>query len=236
MATSKSVNGLTGHTVQAGSQRRLMSKTITSKNPADLENSCIRPVERLQSSFMGRDPDPTIKVALLQKILQYLLEHGVQNLSLRPLAKVLGTNARMLIYHFGSKEQLIIEALELAQQYQIEGLTKRPKPKANSEAELAYLWQWFSSDDFLAFGKLLFEVEVLGMNGNKHYSAFARQIIEGWVSFIQTRFNNCNASTANIIVNTFSGFLLDLLITNDTKRVNASFKTFSALLVKGRNL
>jgi AcrR family transcriptional regulator len=185
---------------------------------------------------MGRDPDPTIKVALLQKILQYLLEHGVQDLSLRPLAKALGTNARMLIYHFDSKEQLIIEALELAQQYQIEGLTKRPKPKASSEAELAYLWQWFSSDDFLAFGKLLFEIEVLGMNGNAHYSAFAKQIIEGWVKFIQTRFHNCDANTAHLIVNTFSGFLLDVLITHDRKRVNASFKTFSTLLAKGKSL
>ncbi len=185
---------------------------------------------------MGRDSDPTIKVALLQKALQYLLQHGLQDLSLRPLAKALGTNARMLIYHFGSKEQLIIEALELAQQHQIEALTKSPKPKANSEAELAYLWQWFSSDNFLAFGKLLFEVEVLGINGNPHYRTFAKQIIEGWVSFIQTRFKNCNASTANVIVNTFSGFLLDLLITNDTKRVNASFKVFSALLIKGSNL
>lgn len=185
---------------------------------------------------MGKDPDPTIKVALLQKTLHYLLEYGLQNLSLRPLAKALGTNARMLIYHFGSKEQLIIEALELAQQHQIEALTKRPKPKANSEAELMYLWQWFSSDNFLAFGKLLFEVEVLSINGNAHYRAFARQIFEGWVSFIQTRFKNCDAGTAHVIVNAFSGFLLDLLITNDARRVNASFKAFSALLIKGGNL
>ncbi len=193
-------------------------------------------LKRLQFLVMGRDPDPTIKVALLQKILHYLLKHGLQDLSLRPLAKALGTNARMLIYHFGSKEGLIIEALGLAQQRQIEALTKSPKPKANSEAELAYLWKWFSSDDFLAFGKLLFEVEVLAINGDKHYSAFARQIIEGWASFIQTRFNDCDASTASVIVNAFSGFLLDLLVTKDTKRVNASFKAFSALLIKGGNL
>lgn len=185
---------------------------------------------------MGRDPNPTIKAALVQKVLHYLFENGLQDLSLRPLSKALGTNARMLLYHFGSKEQLIIEALELAQRHQLEALTQSPKPKANSEAELVYLWKWFSSDSFLAFGKLLFEVEVLAINGNNHYSTFARQVIEGWVSFIQTRFDNCNASTANVIVNAFSGFLLDLLLTHDSKRVNTSFKTFSTLLTKGGNL
>jgi len=185
---------------------------------------------------MGRDPDPTIKVALLEKILDYLLENGVQNLSLRPLAKALDTNARMLIYHFGSKEELIIEALELAQQRQVDALTNSPEPKTNSEAELAFLWAWFSSTEFLAFSKLLFEVEVLAINGNTHYSAFATQIFAGWVAFVQSRFEACDAHTANLIVNACSGSLLDLLITGDTERVNTSFKVFSALLIEGGKL
>jgi AcrR family transcriptional regulator len=185
---------------------------------------------------MGRDPDPTIKVTLLQKALGYFLENGVQNLSLRPLAKDLGTNARMLIYHFGSKEQLIIETLELAQQHQLETLNKSPKPKANSETELARLWQWFSSENFLAFGRLLFEVEILGINGNAHYRIFAKQVFEEWVKFIQTRFSNCDDATARVIVNTFSGLLLDLLVTRDFKRINGSFRVFSTLLIEGRKL
>jgi AcrR family transcriptional regulator len=185
---------------------------------------------------MGRDPDPTIKAALLGRILEYLLKHGIQDLSLRPLAKALKTNGRMLIYHFGSKEQLIIEALGLAQQKQIEALTKSPKPKANSKAELLFLWQWFSSENFLPFGKLLFEVEVQVMNGNTLYTSFATQILKGWVSFIQSRFSKCDITTANLIVNTLSGLLLDKLISNDTKRINTSFETFATLITKGGKL
>jgi AcrR family transcriptional regulator len=185
---------------------------------------------------MGRDPDPTIKAALLGRILEYLLKNGIQDLSLRPVAKALGTNARMLIYHFGSKEQLIIEALGLAQQKQIEALTKSPKPKANSKAELLFLWQWFSSENFLPFGKLLFEVEVQVMNGNTLYTSFATQILKGWVSFIQSRFSKCDITTANLIVNTLSGLLLDKLISNDTKRINASFEAFATLITKGGKL
>jgi AcrR family transcriptional regulator len=185
---------------------------------------------------MGRDPDPTIKVALLEKILEYLLKNGIQDLSLRPLAKALGTNARMLIYHFGSKEQLIIEALGLAQHKQIAALTHSPKPRNSSKAELLFLWQWFSSENFLPFGKLLFEVEVQVINGNTHYASFATSILKGWVSFIQSRFTKCDITTANLIVNTLSGLLLDKLISNDSKRVNASFEAFAALITKGGKL
>ena len=181
---------------------------------------------------MGRNPDSELKANLLQAVLQYLLEHSIQGLSLRPLAKAIGTNARMLIYHFGSKEQMIVQALELAQQLQLEALQKSPRPEANSKAELLYLWTWFSSDEFLAFGKLLFEVEVLSINGDPHYQAFATNILEGWVSFIESRFEACDSTTANVIVNTFSGLLLDLLVTKDTERINASFHAFATLITK----
>lgn len=185
---------------------------------------------------MGREADPSIKAALLEKILFYLLENGILELSLRPLAKTLGTNARMLIYHFGSKEQMITEALELAQRRQLEALANSPEPKSDGAAELTFLWQWFSSDEFLPFGKLLFETEVQAISGNAHYGAFATQIIAGWVAFIKSRFEGCDLDTANLIVNTFSGFLLELLITKDKKRVTASFNTFSELLREGGKL
>lgn len=180
---------------------------------------------------MGRDPDPSIKEGLTEKILEYLLLNGIQDLSLRPLAKALETNARMLIYHFGSKEKLIIEALELAQKHQIVSLTNSPVPQSNSKAELLFLWKWFSSDQFLPFSKLLFEIETQAMNGNTHYRLFATEILAGWVSFIQSRFLNCNEKTANLIVNTFSGLLLDRLITTDIDRIDSSFESFSELLV-----
>lgn len=181
---------------------------------------------------MGREADPTIKARLTERILEYLLEHGVQDLSLRPLAKAVGSNARMLIYHFGSKEQLIIEALELAQTFQLAALSKSPNPKPDPIAELSFLWQWFSSSEFLAFAKLLFELEILAIKGDPHYEAFAQQIIEGWIGFVQSRFTACDRVTASIIVNAFSGFLLDLLISKNTERVNTAFKAFAVLISK----
>src|SRR5258706_10044550 len=49
---------------------------------------------------------------LLRRSRDYLLAHGVADLSLRPLAAAIGTSARLLVYHFGSKEALVTAVLD----------------------------------------------------------------------------------------------------------------------------
>lgn len=53
-----------------------------------------------------RDPTPT-RERLLQAMAVHVLAHGLNDASLRPLARAAGTSDRMLIYHFGSKEALV---------------------------------------------------------------------------------------------------------------------------------
>ncbi|MGC2261119.1 MAG: TetR/AcrR family transcriptional regulator, partial [Candidatus Sulfotelmatobacter sp.] len=47
------------------------------------------------------------KIELLDASLRYLVEHGVANISLRPMAAALGTSPRILMFHFKSKEGLL---------------------------------------------------------------------------------------------------------------------------------
>ena len=51
------------------------------------------------------------KETLLPLLAGHVMEHGLGEASLRPLAKAAGTSDRMLIYHFGNKERLIIDLL-----------------------------------------------------------------------------------------------------------------------------
>ena len=44
-------------------------------------------------------------------IIQYLVKHGIADLSLRPLAKAVGSSPRVLLYYFGSKEKIVAKAL-----------------------------------------------------------------------------------------------------------------------------
>src|SRR5258708_33785604 len=54
----------------------------------------------------------TRTAVLVEDLIGYLIRHGVADLSLRPMAAAAGTSARLLIFHFGSKERLLIEALD----------------------------------------------------------------------------------------------------------------------------
>ena len=56
---------------------------------------------------MGRPPDPERRQELLESVVEYVLKNGLTGLSLRPLANGVGTSARMLLYHFESREKLL---------------------------------------------------------------------------------------------------------------------------------
>src|SRR5262249_32927762 len=62
-------------------------------------------------SLMARPPNPNRKAETLARATDYVLAHGLSGLSLRPLAAALGTSTRMLLYDFGSKEELVADVL-----------------------------------------------------------------------------------------------------------------------------
>lgn len=62
---------------------------------------------------MARPLDQDRRRELLEGALVYISEHGLVDLSLRPLAEALGTSSRMLIHYFGTKEELLIRAFTL---------------------------------------------------------------------------------------------------------------------------
>ena len=57
---------------------------------------------------MPRAADREKRRHLLDRTVDYVYEHGIANLSLRPLAKALGVSAAILLYHFTSKDQLVV--------------------------------------------------------------------------------------------------------------------------------
>ncbi len=62
---------------------------------------------------MAENPSKPLmsRETLLPRLAAYVLEHGLGSASLRPLARAAGTSDRMLIYHFGNKERLIVDLL-----------------------------------------------------------------------------------------------------------------------------
>ena len=80
------------------------------------------------------------KETLLDEIVDYILKRGLGNLTLRPLAAALKTSPRMLIYFFGSKEQLITEALTQCRVRQQQEFARILSTRGNRRQRLAFAW------------------------------------------------------------------------------------------------
>ena len=57
---------------------------------------------------------------MLERCYAYVLEHGLASVSLRPLAAAVGSSPRVLLFLFGSKDELVRELLARARAEEIE--------------------------------------------------------------------------------------------------------------------
>ena len=56
-------------------------------------------------------PEGSPRERLLESVIQHFAEHGLADQSLRHIAEAIGTSHRMLLYHFGSKDGLLLEVV-----------------------------------------------------------------------------------------------------------------------------
>src|ERR1700710_3131750 len=61
------------------------------------------------SEVMPRHPDPLRKPQLLAEILDYLLDKSLASVSFRTIAQALGFSTYTLVYHFGTRDELLSE-------------------------------------------------------------------------------------------------------------------------------
>ncbi len=90
---------------------------------------------------MGRRPQPERRAALLADCADELLRHGLPGLTLAKLATAAGTSSRMLLYHFSTRDQLVLEALQEArrQQQAFDELVA-PRPSVPYSTVLTEAW------------------------------------------------------------------------------------------------
>src|SRR5205807_11030 len=126
--------------------------------------------ESVTSVSMPRAPDPERRAALLAAATEHVLEHGMGNLSLRPLARALATSPRMLLYHFGSKEQLVTEVLAAARvrQAELTAAWASGQPDQSPAQLLRRFWHW-QIDEHRPFLRLFFEVYALALQDSERF-------------------------------------------------------------------
>jgi AcrR family transcriptional regulator len=186
---------------------------------------------------MSRTPDEKRRAELLERIVDYVYEHGVSQLSLRPLGKAVGCSPRLLLYFFSSKEELVTEVLAAAGSRQRALVSRLRIEHAAAPSEVCReIWKAISDPKSEALFRLFFEVYGLALQDRKRYSSFLKRIVADWLVFIaqpllQAGVPETEAQAhATVILAGFRGFLLDLCATRDRKRVNRAVDIWLATL------
>jgi AcrR family transcriptional regulator len=85
-------------------------------------------------------PEESRRDALLAACTDHVLAEGLIGLSLRPLAKAVGTSDRMLIYHFGSRDGLVAAIVDESTNRSVTYLKGLPASRS-VRAGVLRLWQ-----------------------------------------------------------------------------------------------
>ncbi|MFF1797337.1 TetR/AcrR family transcriptional regulator [Kitasatospora sp. NPDC058263] len=184
---------------------------------------------------MGRPADTARRERTLARATDYVLAHGLTGLSLRPMAAALDTSPRMLLYDFGSKQELVAAVLAEARRRGAARLTGHVGPTTGTAQErLRGIWAWISAEERAPFVRLFFEVHADGL---VHPEAYPEQgeAITDWFDTLGATFRDVSSGpgdtvTPTLIMAVVRGLLFDLTTTGDRDRTNRALDRFAELL------
>jgi AcrR family transcriptional regulator len=189
--------------------------------------------------FMARPSNPGIRARLRDQAVDYVLSHGVADLTLRPLAKTLGTNARMLVYHFGSREGLMREILAGLRERENDRIRawfrSRKKPRTLPEF-LRWYWRRLSTPRARPAARLIFQLYELALRNPKGYPGVLTDPLVYWRnlgSMAGVRWK-VEVAEATLLLAATRGLLLDLCATDNRIRVRQAIKLLARLLQSAR--
>lgn len=178
---------------------------------------------------MGRPPEPERRREMLEAVVEYVLKNGLTGLSLRPLAKGIGTSARMLLYHFESREKLlalVIETIREQLRLFLVAQATSGADKRNLSTGLRMFWSLASRPDAEPYLRLFFEVYALAVHDRGRYGAFLDTVIHGWIAILKDSVEDGDIAMATLTIAVTRGLTLDLLATRDAERTGAAFELF----------
>ncbi|MFD5254121.1 TetR/AcrR family transcriptional regulator [Streptomyces bobili] len=182
--------------------------------------------------FQHRRPE------LLAAVTDYVLTHGVTDLSLRPLAQALGVTHATLLRHFSSKEELITSVVDKIRTDLTDRLTGDEQLRAaDSAAELVKaLWPRLCEPREQRQFLLLFEM--VGHNGWKPEGdrGSARSLVGDWLDVLVGKLMQDSwppedaSALATLLLAQVRGLQLDLLVSGDRARVDRALEFSLRLL------
>ena len=180
--------------------------------------------------------EATPRERLLRAAIDHFGRNGIGDTSLRGIAEALGTSHRMLIYHFGSREGLLVEVTRAVEARQRAVMTATYDAGLPPLEAAARYWE-ATVEATLRYGPLFFELTAHAMQGKPHAMALRDELIAAWLPSVTSLCRaigipEAQAGThARLALGAARGLLLDLLVTGDREEVARAADLLNRLLL-----
>ncbi|MGA9310440.1 MAG: TetR family transcriptional regulator [Pseudonocardiaceae bacterium] len=167
---------------------------------------------------------------LLELAYRYALQHGLGDLSLRPLAAAVGSSPRVLLYLFGTKDGLVRALLDRARTDELDLLgLLRDRDRAGLADAATEIWAWLAAGNHHALLTLWVEGYARSLvDPDGPWAGFARSTVDDWLTVLADaqppaeRDSQAGLAQRTLVLAVLRGGLLDLLATGDVDRTTAA--------------
>jgi AcrR family transcriptional regulator len=171
---------------------------------------------------------------LLDAVIGHFTTDGLADQSLRRIAEAVGSSHRMLLYHFGSKDGLLLEVVREVEARTEARLGQVAQHAAlRSDVVIRRMWSYLADPELAGFERLFFALYGRALQGDRATLPLLQGDIEHWLEA-----NVALAAEVGLpaeMVRTHSrlglavmrGLLLDLLATGDRAGVDAALEAFA---------
>ena len=181
---------------------------------------------------MARTPDNGRRRQLLDALVAEFAAGGIGDRSLREVAAAVGTSHRMLLHHFGSREDLLVAIVEEVERRQMRRLPELPADPAKS---FAAMWADLRRPELRESERLFFECYARAAQGEKPFARMIPGAVDDWLAEVEAVAEGpVDPALARLGLAVARGLLLDLVATNDEGGVDAAAQAFIQLLAAPR--
>jgi AcrR family transcriptional regulator len=164
---------------------------------------------------------------LLDRVITYLADAGVGDRSLRQIAAGAGTSHRMLIYHFGTRDALLVDVVRAVEERQRVALAEL---RASTPRETALeFWRRLADPALAPYERLFFELYGAALGGQESVAPVLDGVVTSWL-VDESMFGGLPLAQARMALAFTRGALLDLLATGDREAVDAAVHAFVDLV------
>lgn len=135
---------------------------------------------------------------LLGLVVDLILRDGMIDISLSAVARRIGSNNRMLLYYFGSKEALLDEAAMRAYERfpKLRALFERLGEPGDIEERLRRAWEDLSAPENHSYLRLFFQRFGIAMRESAEWGGFIERAGVSWVERVEARLREAGFAEA----------------------------------------